>query len=126
MIVGEKSQRLFWAFKYIVCIAFCVQFNGFAQEVNQVIPLNEQWKSTFHANDSTRYAGFQISQDLPQDQWKEVSVPHNWDQYSGYLRQLHGNLHGYAWYRKTFVLNEDIQGSHAELFFEGVSSYATI
>ncbi|HLR50726.1 MAG TPA: malectin domain-containing carbohydrate-binding protein [Candidatus Sphingobacterium stercoripullorum] len=126
MIVGKSSQSILKAFKYFICIAYCIQLNGYAQDVNLLIPLNEQWKSTFHASDSTRNAGFQQSQDPLQGEWKEVSVPHNWDQYSGYLRQLHGNLHGYAWYRKTFVVNEDIQGNHAELFFEGVSSYATV
>ena len=35
--------------------------------------------------------------------WKTISVPHNWDDYHGYHQVSHGNLHGVAWYRKTFT-----------------------
>jgi len=56
--------------------------------------------------------------------WEKVQVPHNWDQYYGYRRLKHGNLHGTAWYKKTFTAPSD--GKRAFLFFEGVGSYATV
>ena len=58
--------------------------------------------------------------------WKKVDVPHNWDQYEGYQRKLHGNKHGYAWYRKSFKINEIKFQKRFFLYFEGVGSYATI
>ncbi|RXG32188.1 malectin domain-containing carbohydrate-binding protein [Leeuwenhoekiella marinoflava] len=58
--------------------------------------------------------------------WKSVSVPHNWDQYYGYRRMSHGNLHGTAWYQKTLELDSENKGKQHFLFFEGVGSYATV
>lgn len=55
-----------------------------------------------------------------------VDVPHNWDTYGGYRRLKHGNLHGYAWYRKTFKLTAQPAGKRYFLWFEGVGSYATV
>ena len=60
----------------------------------------------------------------PEKVWKKVQVPHNWDEYYGYRRLKHGNLHGTAWYKKTFTA--PLEGKRAFLFFEGVGSYATV
>src|SRR5690606_6590510 len=46
--------------------------------------------------------------------------------YEGYRRLLHGNLHGYSWYRKTFSLKQQRNKNRFYLFFEGVGSYATV
>jgi len=62
--------------------------------------------------------------DEPDARWKEVQVPHNWDEFYGYRRLKHGNLHGTAWYRKTFTAPAN--GKRYFLFFEGVGSYATV
>src|SRR6478672_2374344 len=62
----------------------------------------------------------------PASNWKTVSVPHNWDQYEGYRRLLHGNKHGNAQYLKIFKLQQPILNKRVFLFFEGVSSYATV
>ncbi|MBB1286500.1 DUF4982 domain-containing protein [Flavisolibacter sp. BT320] len=59
-------------------------------------------------------------------EWKKVDVPHNWDGYDGYRRLRHGNRHGYAYYTKTFTLPQQSKGKRIFLFFEGVSSYATV
>lgn len=56
--------------------------------------------------------------------WRQVQVPHNWDQYYGYRRLKHGNLHAAAWYRKTFTAPSE--GKRFFLYFEGVGSYATV
>ncbi|MGO4771140.1 malectin domain-containing carbohydrate-binding protein [Flavobacterium sp. W22_SRS_FK3] len=59
-------------------------------------------------------------------QWQQVNVPHNWDQYYGFRRTKHGNLHGTAWYQKTLKLDKKDNSKRLFLFFEGVSSYATV
>ena len=59
-------------------------------------------------------------------QWQKVNVPHNWDQYYGFRRTKHGNLHGTAWYHKTLELDKKDNSKRLFLFFEGVSSYATV
>jgi hypothetical protein len=60
------------------------------------------------------------------NQWKQVNVPHNWDDYYGYRRLQHGNLHGNALYKKTFTVNPISKDRSVFLFFEGVGSYATV
>ena len=59
-------------------------------------------------------------------QWQKVNVPHNWDQYYGFRRTKHGNLHGTAWYHKTLQIDKKDNSKRLFLFFEGVSSYATV
>jgi beta-galactosidase len=58
--------------------------------------------------------------------WHVVDVPHNWDAYGGYRQVRHGNLHGTAWYRRTFDVGADERGRRVFLYFEGVGSYATV
>lgn len=58
--------------------------------------------------------------------WKNVRIPHNWDQYEGYHRVSHGNLHGTAWYRNRLETRPEWEGKQVFLFFEGVGSYADI
>ncbi|MBK0370905.1 malectin domain-containing carbohydrate-binding protein [Flavobacterium agrisoli] len=60
------------------------------------------------------------------EQWQIVTVPHNWDQYYGFRRAKHGNLHGTAWYHRNLTLDKKQKGKQHFLFFEGVSSYATV
>ncbi len=73
------------------------------------LDLNGTWKSRLDDSEAN---------------WREVQVPHNWDQYYGYRRLKHGNLHAAAWYLKTFTAPKG--GKRYFLFFEGVGSYATV
>ncbi len=86
--------------------------------------LNENWVTIATSNDqqlpSTSYLAAINSN------WKKVNIPHNWDQYEGYRRLLHGNRHGDSWYRKTFTSTQTKTGKRFFLFFEGVGSYATV
>ncbi|MFA9390232.1 MAG: malectin domain-containing carbohydrate-binding protein [Prolixibacteraceae bacterium] len=88
-------------------------------------PLNENWLTI--ANDSNKFAyeGFEQFQ-FETTNWLPTDVPHNWDDYGGYRRLRHGNLHGYAWYRKTFKLEDQDSTKRYFLYFEGVGSYATV
>jgi beta-galactosidase len=74
------------------------------------ISLNSDWMTSL--NDSVH--------------WRRVDVPHNWDAYGGYRRLKHGNLHGLAWYRRHFSMDDTGEGKRYFLFFEGVGSYATV
>lgn len=99
---------------------------GFTQTgLRKDITLNEGWQSIADDTNIHAYKGFE--QDGFNDKaWKRVNVPHNWDQYEGYRRMLHGNRHGYAWYRKTFRTRVQRAGKRFFLYFEGVGSYATV
>ncbi|WP_243349243.1 malectin domain-containing carbohydrate-binding protein [Parabacteroides sp. FAFU027] len=95
--------------------------NGIRHEVL----LNDGWKTVMNETNADAYKGFE--QTVFNDaKWKSVNVPHNWDQHGGYRRLKHGNLHGYAWYRKSFVIGNKEEGKRYFLYFEGVSSYATV
>ncbi len=87
-----------------------------AQRVDKLI--DQGWK-TVYAADSV----------LPASQsggeWRTVELPHNWDDYAGYRRLRHGNLHGYAWYYRTLKISPK-QGRRYFLYFEGVGSYAVV
>ncbi|MEJ5963107.1 malectin domain-containing carbohydrate-binding protein [Pedobacter immunditicola] len=93
-------------------------------DLRKSISLNENWQS-IAADSINAYHGFEHT-GFKDKNWKKVNVPHNWDQYEGYRRMVHGNRHGYAWYRKTFQTPEKGAGKRFFLYFEGVGSYATI
>ena len=82
--------------------------NSYSQR--QDINLNNAWQTSLKGT----------------NEWKKVNVPHNWDDYYGYRRLQHGNLHGDATYKKSFTIKQPKQGKRFFLFFEGVGSYATV
>lgn len=96
-----------------------------AQSVRRDISLDSDWHTI--ANDTNKHAfdGFHKPGFSPRN-WEKVNVPHNWDKYEGYRRELHGNRHGYAWYRKVFKAKDLEKSKRYFLFFEGVGSYATV
>ncbi len=106
-----------------------LSFTAFAQPVEVVrvreeISLNEEW-TTVMADSVGAYNGFELPS-YDEKKWKKVEVPHNWEDYQGYRRMKHGNLHGYAWYRKSFNVDKRVKGKRYFLFFESVGSYATV
>jgi beta-galactosidase len=101
-------------------------FSSSAQtSTRQEVLLNSDWRTVADDNNAEAYTGFEKSS-YSTKSWKSVTVPHNWDQYEGYRRLKHGNRHGYAWYRKTFSAKQIKAGQRYFLWFEGVSSYATV
>ncbi|MES2275502.1 MAG: malectin domain-containing carbohydrate-binding protein [Bacteroidota bacterium] len=96
-----------------------------AQSSRQDISLNSNWKTIADDNNIKAYNGFEQTT-FSDKNWKNVNVPHNWDDYGGYRRLKHGNRHGYAWYRKTFTVANQPAGKRYFLYFEGVGSYATV
>ena len=87
--------------------------------------LNANWLTAENDSNRTAYDGFE-NPGYKTDGWKPVDVPHNWDTYGDARRLKHGDRHGYAWYRKTFKVENQGTDKHYFLYFEGVSSYATV
>jgi beta-galactosidase len=108
----------------LILLCFYVPLKVSAQ-IRKDISLNADWITVADEKNSNIYDGFQEA-NYNTINWKKVNVPHNWDQYEGYQRKLHGNKHGYAWYRRTFKSNEVKSGKRFFLYFEGVGSYATV
>lgn len=106
---------------YVICMCcFCAPVH--AQRYDRL--LDDHWFTAVDSFRADAFAGFQQT-GYSTRSWKRVSVPHNWDDYGGYVRLLHGNRHGYAFYRKTFSVRKHID-RRLFLWFEGVSSYATV
>lgn len=110
----------------VSCLLWSILFPVVAQELRRSLSLDSEWLTAMDERDTFRYKGFEKVDYKATGSWKRVDVPHNWDSYAGYRRQLHGNLHGYAWYRKSFTWKDSRRGKRFYLFFEGVGSYATV
>ncbi len=104
-------------------LLFCVIILQASAQRKQ-INLLDNWL-TF-ANDQSTISENEAALPANDNAWKKVSIPHNWDDYHGYRRLLHGNKHGTAWYKKNIAVKETKQGKRFFLVFEGVGSYATV
>jgi hypothetical protein len=87
--------------------------------------LATDWRTACAGENAEKLAGFE-QPNFDDSAWAAVAVPHNWDAYQGYRQVTHGNLHGTAWYRRSFEVGADQRGRRVFLFFEGVGSYATV
>jgi len=87
------------------------------------VSLNSSWETIILDNPKEEKS---FTENPKSDKWLNVNVPHNWDQYYGFRRTKHGNLHGTAWYKKTLKLDKKDISKQLFLYFEGVSSYATV
>lgn len=93
--------------------------------IRQDISLSSGWLTIASDSDQNAYAGFE-NPEFNTKNWKQVNVPHTWNNYEGYRRLKHGDRHGYAWYRTSFTVNCVSAGKVYFLYFEGVASYATV
>ena len=94
-----------------LCVLIIILHSSFNLKAQrQDILLNNNWQTRFSKV----------------NQWKPVTIPHNWDDYYGYRRLLHGNLHGDAEYKKEIVVEQSKKGKRFFLYFEGAGSYATV
>jgi len=91
------------------CIVLLLSALSSAAQPRQDILLNTNWRTTL----------------VDSNHWQTVDIPHNWDDYGGYRRLLHGNLHGSALYTRTVEIKK-IYDKRYFLWFEGVGSYATV
>ncbi|WBL24652.1 malectin domain-containing carbohydrate-binding protein [Zunongwangia sp. HGR-M22] len=98
----------------------------FTEFSRSIISLNENWRTIREDSDLLKDTINIEKSNFDDSSWEPITVPHNWDQYYGYRRMKHGNLHGNAWYRKELKLDPKLKGKRHFLFFEGVGSYATV
>ena len=56
---------------------------------------------------------------------EHVDLPHNADDYYGYIQTRHGNLHGNRLYTRDFTATKNTQRRYF-LQFEGIGTYATV
>ncbi|MFB9075868.1 malectin domain-containing carbohydrate-binding protein [Flavobacterium procerum] len=112
---------------FIFCFfsSLCFVWSQSKGSVRKEISLNSSWETVILDNLPLKEEDF-VENPKTDSNWQKVSVPHNWDQYYGFRRTKHGNLHGTAWYKKTLKLDKTNVGKKLFLFFEGVSSYATV
>jgi len=101
------------------------QSNGTVMEFRKEISLNSGWETILKETPTPVENDF-VNNLIINTSWKKVDVPHNWDQYYGYRRAKHGNLHGTAWYHKKLKIDLVDKGKRFFIFFEGVGSYATV
>ncbi len=107
-IFSQRNRSVHCVKSYLLLLGFVfLWFNASAQR--QDISLNASWLTS-----------------LNNKKWKKVNIPHNWDDYYGYRRLLHGNLHGDAVYKRIVTIKQSKKGKRFFLFFEGVGSYATV
>lgn len=89
------------------------------------VSLNQGWRTLAADTVQAGPVGFEAP-GFDDAGWLRVEVPHNWDDYGGLTRVLHGNRHGSAWYRREFAVPDAEAGRRVYLYFEGVGSYATV
>jgi hypothetical protein len=116
--------RIFHTLLGMLALASGALAQGRQAGLREEISLNEGWGTAFDHSIGA-YSGFERV-GYADTGWKKVAVPHNWEDYQGCRRMRHGNLHGYAWYRKEFEVGKLKSGRRSFLFFEGVGSYATV
>ena len=111
---------------YFLLLFACLSIHGYNQNTTREdVLLNSHWRTIADEKNPEAYHGFE-EVSYNDKGWMLVDVPHNWDDYGGYRSEKHGNRHGYAWYRRSFKVNLKDRGQHFFLWFEGVSSYATV
>lgn len=121
----KHCHRLLYQSIMILCLLFTCKSAFSQQNIRQETLLNSNWRTIADEHNINAHNGFEKS-GYPDKNWITVDVPHNWDTYGGYRRLKHGNLHGYAWYRKTFSITKSSRDKRYFLWFEGVGSYATV
>ncbi|WP_281227900.1 malectin domain-containing carbohydrate-binding protein [Flavobacterium aquiphilum] len=120
----KKLVYFIFYFFSMSCLVWS-QGNKQSAKFRKEVSLNSSWETIVINNLPEQEESF-VQNPKVDAQWQKVNVPHNWDQYYGFRRTKHGNLHGTAWYHKGLVLDKNDKGKQLFLFFEGVSSYATV
>ncbi len=121
---GAQSTQRVPSFLNLACFLIASLWLNVLHAQRTDILLNSNWQTISSDSNQNAYTGFEQSS-YKTSRWETVNVPHNWDAYEGYRRMLHGNKHGYAWYKRSFSINKQL-GKRYFLFFEGVGSYATV
>ncbi|MBJ2126033.1 malectin domain-containing carbohydrate-binding protein [Flavobacterium sp. IB48] len=119
------NRIVFFIFCFFSSLCFVWSQSKDSGKFRKEISLNSSWETIILDNLPLKEEDF-VENPKTDSNWQKVSVPHNWDQYYGFRRTKHGNLHGTAWYKKTLKLDKKDSSKQHFLYFEGVSSYATV
>jgi len=119
------NRIVFFIFCFFSSLCFVWSQSKDSGKFRKEISLNSSWETIILDNLPLKEEDF-VENPKTDSNWQKVSVPHNWDQYYGFRRTKHGNLHGAAWYKKTIKLDKKDNSKQHFLYFEGVSSYATV
>jgi hypothetical protein len=87
------KTRLYSFFALFVLLLF-LGISANAEDLRKVVSLSGRWKFSIGNDDKWSSPGFNDSD------WDEITVPGKWED------QGYKDYNGYAWYRKTFSLNE--------------------
>ena len=118
------NRIVFFIFCFFSSLCFVwSQSTKSSAKVRKEVSLNSSWETIILDNPQAEKS---FVENPKSDKWLNVNVPHNWDQYYGYRRTKHGNLHGTAWYKRSLNLDKKDASKQLFLYFEGVSSYATV
>jgi beta-galactosidase/beta-glucuronidase len=120
-----KNMKKIVFFIFCFFSSLCFVWSQSKSSVRKEISLNSSWETVMLDNLPLKEEDF-VENPKTDSNWDKVNVPHNWDQYYGFRRTKHGNLHGTAWYKKTLKLDKKDSSKRLFLYFEGVSSYATV
>lgn len=112
--------RARWLLALLALLAVGSASTQAADSLRREVSLNSGWRSQLGAHVDA------AARDYFDRSWSLVSIPHNWEDYQGYRKLSHGNLHGTAWYRRSFTPDPQDEGRRFFLEFEGVGSYATV
>ncbi|UUF13579.1 MULTISPECIES: malectin domain-containing carbohydrate-binding protein [Flavobacterium] len=119
------NRIVFFIFCFFSSLCFVWSQSKDSGKFRKEISLNSSWETVILDNLPLKEEDF-VENPKTDSNWQKVSVPHNWDQYYGFRRTKHGNLHGTAWYKKSLKLDKKESSKQHFLYFEGVSSYATV
>lgn len=126
LIGNDSPYRRLCAFAFFLCALLVAHAETQLPEgARREWSLAGGWRTAMDETNRARFDGFEQPA-FDDSAWQTVAVPHNWDDYAGLRRLVHGNLHGYAWYRRHFEVPASESGRRVFLFFEGVGSYATV
>ncbi|PRD49228.1 sugar-binding domain-containing protein [Sphingobacterium haloxyli] len=99
-----------------LCITICVLFYGLATwaQPRQTYSFNAGWK--IHKGDLE-----EAQQPTFDDtEWRAVTLPYAWNEDEAFAKPIHEHSTGVVWYRKTFILPDDVPQEKVFLEFEGV------
>ena len=119
------NRIVFFIFCFFSSLCFVWSQSKDSGKFRKEISLNSSWETVILDNLPLKEEDF-VENPKTDSNWQKVNMPHNWDQYYGFRRTKHGNLHGTAWYKKTLKLDKKDSSKQHFLYFEGVSSYATV
>lgn len=90
---------------------FC--FVGFTQS-RQTYSFNADWKIHIGDIEEAHQSAFD------DNEWRAVTLPYAWNEDEAFAKPIHEHSTDVVWYRKTFVLPDDVPQEKVFLEFEGV------